>query len=88
LSADPLATGRWVHVAVTLSGKLGTLYVDGVPAGSHDGIWMTPYQMGHTTRTWLGRSQYGGDQFFKGRMQDFRVYSGALGASDIAALAR
>jgi hypothetical protein len=49
---------------------------------------MTPYQMGHTTRTWLGRSQYGGDQFFKGRMQDFRVYSGALGASDIAALAR
>jgi hypothetical protein len=88
LSAEPLATGRWVHVAVTLSGKLGTLYVDGVPAGSHDGIWMTPYQMGHTTRTWLGRSQYGGDQFFKGRMQDFRVYSGALGASDIAALAR
>jgi hypothetical protein len=88
LSADPLPTGRWVHVAVTLSGTVGTLYVDGSPVASNNEIWITPYQLGHTTRTWLGRSQYGGDRFFKGRMQDLRIYSGALGAADIAELAR
>jgi hypothetical protein len=88
LFADPLPNDRWVHVAVTLSGTVGTLYVDGAPVASHDGIWMTPYQMGHTTQTWLGRSQYGGDRLFKGRMQDVRIYSGALSAGAIAELAK
>jgi hypothetical protein len=43
LSADPLPTGRWVHVAVTLSGTVGTLYVDGSPVASQNEIWITPY---------------------------------------------
>ena len=88
LSAPVLPTGRWVHVAVTLAGTVGTIYVDGAPAGSHDGIWMAPNQFGQTTQTWLGRSQYGGDPFFKGRMQDLRIYSGALTPAAIAELAR
>lgn len=83
-----LPTGRWVHVAVTLSGTVGTLFIDGAPVASADGLWMAPYQFGQTTRTWVGRSQYGGDPFFKGRMQDLRIYSGALGAAAIADLAR
>jgi hypothetical protein len=83
-----LPTGRWVHVAVTLSGTQGTLYVDGAPVASQDGIWMAPHQFGATTRTWLGRSQYGADPFFKGRLQDLRIYSGALDAAAIAQLAR
>jgi hypothetical protein len=76
-----------VHVAVTLSGTVGTLYVDGTPVASQNEIWITPYQLGHTTRTWLGRSQYPRDPFFKGRMQDLRIHSGALGATRIAELA-
>lgn len=88
LHADPLPTGRWVHVAFTLSGTVGTLYLDGAPVASHDQVWITPYQLGHTTRTWLGRSQYGADRFFDGRMQDLRIYSGALSAAGLAELAR
>lgn len=88
LSADPLPTGRWVHVAVTLAGTVGTLYVDGLQVATHNEVWMNPYQMGHTKQTWLGRSQYGGDRYFKGRMQDFRIYSGALSATQVADLAR
>jgi hypothetical protein len=88
LHTDPLPNDRWVHVAVTLSGTVGTLYVDGAPVVSHDGIWMTPYQMGHTTKNWLGRSQYPRDRLFKGRMQDVRIYSGALPAAEVAALAK
>ncbi|MET0548692.1 MAG: hypothetical protein ABW002_05405 [Xanthomonas sp.] len=40
------------------------------------------------SQTWLGRSQYGGDPYFKGRMQDLRIYSGAQDAAFIAGLAR
>lgn len=74
----PLSTGRWVHVAVTLSGTTGTLYVDGTIAG-------TNAQM---TQNWLGRSQFSNDPDLQGRVDDFRIYSGALGATEIAALAQ
>jgi len=86
-AASPLTTGRWVHLAVTLSGTRGTLYVDGISAGSSDAIALAPFQLGSTTQNWLGRSQYAGDPFFNGRMQDLRLYSGALTAAQVAALA-
>ncbi|MDR7151820.1 hypothetical protein J2W49_003796 [Hydrogenophaga palleronii] len=88
LFADALPTGRWVHVALTQSGKVASLYVAGRLAARHDGIWITPYQLGHTTQNWIGRSQYGGDRYFKGRLQDFRIYSGALTAAQVATLAQ
>jgi hypothetical protein len=82
-----LPTGRWVHVAVTLSGEQGTLYVDGAAAGTNTGIALAPFQLGNTTQNWLGRSQYSADPYFNGRMHDLRVYSGALSAAEVAALA-
>jgi hypothetical protein len=85
-TAQPLATGRWVHVAVTLRGTVGTIYVDGATGGTADGILLAPWQLGTTPRNWLGRSQYGTDPYFNGRMQDLRIYSGALSATEIAAL--
>lgn len=88
VSTGVLPTGRWVHVAASLSGTVGTLYVDGAQVATGNGIWINPFQLGHTTQTWLGRSQYGGDPYFKGRMQDFRIYSGAQDAAFIADLAR
>ena len=85
-TAQPLPSGRWVHVAVTLRGTVGTIYVDGAATGSADGILLAPWQLGVTPQNWLGRSQYGTDPHFNGRMQDLRIYSGALSAAEIAAL--
>jgi hypothetical protein len=88
MAADTaLATGRWVHLAVTLSGTVGTLYVDGAPAATNPNISFAPFQLGATTQNWLGRSQYAADPYFHGRMQDLRLYSGALSAGQVAALA-
>ena len=87
VATSALPTGRWVHVAVTLSGTQGTLYVDGAVAGSSASIALAPFQLGSTTQNWLGRSQYSADPAFNGRMQDLRLYSGALSAQEVAALA-
>jgi hypothetical protein len=87
VAADALPTGRWVHVAVKLTGDVGKLFVDGVQAGEGAGIVVTPYQLGATVNAWLGRSQYGADPSFNGLLQDLRVYSGALSDAEIAALA-
>lgn len=84
----PLATGRWVHLAATRRGSTVTLYVDGQAVGSNTAAEFAPYQMGDTAQNWLGRAQYGGDPYLAGRLQDFRLYSGALPAAQIAALAQ
>jgi hypothetical protein len=76
---------RWVHVAVTLLGSTGRLYLDGKEAGSSDGILLSPYQVGDQV-CFLGRNW--GHPAFNGRIQDFRVRSGALSAEEIAALAQ
>jgi fibronectin type 3 domain-containing protein len=81
-----LPSGGWHHVAVTLSGSTGTLYVNGQQVGQNTAMTLRPANLGVTTQNRIGRSQYN-DPYFNGRIDDFRLYAGALSASDIAALA-
>jgi hypothetical protein len=81
-----LPTGKWVHVAVTLSGSLATLYVDGVAVGNNAAMPLAPFRLGDTTQNWIGRSQYSSDPYFAGLVDDFRIYYGALSAADIGSL--
>ena len=83
----PLKTGRWVHLAVTLAGRLGTLYVDGVPVGTNPNMFLAPCDLGETTQNWLGRSQFDNMSYLQAQIDDFRIYSGALDSADIATLA-
>jgi len=80
-----LPTGAWTHVAVTVSGNLGVLYVNGVEVGRNEAITITPMSLGGTWQNWIGRSQYS-DPYLNGRVDDFRIYSNALAASDVLAL--
>jgi hypothetical protein len=81
-----LMPGAWTHVAVTLSGTTGTLYVNGVAVASN--IAMLDGQLSSigTSRNWLGRSQFSGDPYFKGFIDEFRIYKGVLTQAQIAAL--
>jgi len=85
-ASSALPSGQWVQVAVTLSGTTGTLYVNGKPVGTNPDLHLAPFRLGHTTHNWLGRSQYASDAYFKGQIDDFRIYYGALSVSEIAAL--
>lgn len=80
-----LPTGAWTHVAVTLSGSTGILYVNGAEVGRNSSMTLTPNSLGATTQNYIGRSQYS-DPYLNGRVDDFRIYAAALSAIEIARL--
>jgi hypothetical protein len=75
------------HVAVTLSGTTGTLYVNGAVVGTNPDLTLTPADLGNTTQDWIGRSQYPGDPYLAATVDDFQIYSSALTAAQVGALA-
>ena len=75
-----------MHVAVTLSGRVGTLYVNGVAVGTNPAMDFPPYQIGNTNQNWIGRSQFPNDPYLNGKIDDFQIYDGALNAEQIKAL--
>lgn len=81
-----LATGTWTHVAVTLSGSTGTLYVNGTPVGANTAMNLNPNSLGITTQNYIGKSQFGTDPYFNGLVDEFQIYSRALSASEISAM--
>jgi len=81
-----LSTGIWHHVAVTLSGSVGVLYIDGAAVGTNSSMTLHPSNLGSTTQNYIGKSQWA-DPNLTGSVDDFRIYSRALSAAEIAGLA-
>jgi concanavalin A-like lectin/glucanase superfamily protein/F5/8 type C domain-containing protein len=82
---EPLPANRWTHLAVTLAGTTGTLYVDGSPVATNTGMTLSPESLGATDRNWIGRSQYG-DPTLDATVDDFQIYDRALSDAEVQAL--
>jgi len=82
-----LATG-WHHVAVAISSTTMTaeLYLDGVVVGRNT-VTVLPKDLGNTTKNFLGDSQWEGDAFFTGSLDEFRIYNRALSEAEVRYLA-
>jgi rhamnogalacturonan endolyase len=79
-------TAGWQHVAVTLEGTVGILYVNGIPAGTNSSMRLKPSLLNRTRQNYIGRSQWSADPYLNGRVDDFRIYDGALTPDEIAML--
>jgi hypothetical protein len=82
-----LPLNTWSHVAVTLSGSTGTLYLNGTPVATNENMTLHPSNLGNTNQNWIGRSQFAADPFLNSTVDDFNIYDHALSGTDIAALA-
>ncbi|MBW4889748.1 putative Ig domain-containing protein [Mucilaginibacter sp. HMF5004] len=81
----PVTTGAWTNFAVTQAGALAIMYVNGVEVGRNASMTLKPSSLGTTTQTWIGKSQFTADPMLTGTVDDFKVYSRALSATEIAA---
>ncbi len=83
---QPLPVGEWLHVAVTLEGSTGILYLNGEEVGRNDAMTIAPKDLGITNQNYIGKSQWTGDVYLDGRVDEFQIYNNALSAEGILAL--
>jgi len=81
-----LPIAGWHHVAVTLNGATGTLYVDGAQVGQNTAMTLNPSSLGSTTINRIGRSQFSADPYLNGKVDDFHIYGTVLTAAQIGTL--
>ncbi|MCA9261610.1 MAG: LamG domain-containing protein, partial [Planctomycetales bacterium] len=87
INGPTLSTGQWYHVAITLEGGVGTMYLNGAQVAVNSSITLNPADLGTTTQNYLGDSQYVNDPALLGRIDDFQIYSQALSADLIQQMA-
>lgn len=82
---DALPVGKWVHMALTLRGNTGILYIDGKPKVAAF-ITMNPSDVlaSGQQHNYIGRSQCDADPLYNGQIGDFRIYDYALSMKAIA----
>jgi hypothetical protein len=87
LTGTTIAASEWHHVAAVIDATGGHLYLDGVLAASSTTMTLKPSDLGAMPNDWIGRSEFATDPYFDGMIDEFRVYTRALAASEIAMLA-
>jgi len=82
-----LPTNSWVHVAVTLDGSTGLLYLEGNPVATNANLTLRPWQA-LARSNYVGKSQWPADPLFSGRIDSFRIFGRALSGAEIMDLAQ
>jgi hypothetical protein len=79
--ASALETGKWIHVAATIDGSgIASLYKNGEQIKSGN-IWLPDTLK--RTRNYIGKSNFEGDAYFKGKISDLRLWTTARTVEEI-----
>ena len=76
----------WTRVAVTLANNTARLYVNGVEVASNPAMTNRPSALGVTTNNFIGKSASSAYPAFNGAVDEFRIYQGAVSATDVVLL--
>ncbi|KAK6833166.1 hypothetical protein PG987_007860 [Apiospora arundinis] len=80
-----LPVNQWAHIAITLEGTTGTMYVNGQVAGTNTDMTLNPTSLDNPGNRWIGRSQYG-DAPLKATIDEFHIFNRALSEAEIQSL--
>ncbi|WIV17597.1 family 43 glycosylhydrolase [Paenibacillus polygoni] len=85
LSQAKLPQNEWTHVAVTLEGNTGTMYVNGQPVATNKEMTYNPKDL-LANEAYLGKSRFAADPYFNGSLDEVSIYNQALSKEDIQSL--
>jgi hypothetical protein len=93
LHANPIVPADgWRHVAVTIDGSQGVVYVNGTgitgTTTTSSTLTLRPSDLGTIDYAYLGKSPWGVDPHFDGQIDEVRVYRRALSATEVQTLAQ
>ena len=77
----PLIIGQWTHLVFTLSGSIGTLYMNGLQISQSFDMY-APRNVNRTLN-YVGKSNWVGEANFWGDLDDFRIYNRPLSQSEV-----
>ena len=80
-----LPTG-WQHVAFTLEGNTGTIWLNGEPFAQNPAITQRAAGLGNSTQNWIGRSQFAADPLLDAAIDEFQIFDRALSQAELAEL--
>jgi len=83
IKSGGLTRGIWKRMAYTLNGRTAILYEDGVEIARNTNITLAPKDVENTIANYLGKPAYLQDNYFKGKIKEFRIYNRALSAQEI-----
>ncbi|MGC8742829.1 MAG: glycosyl hydrolase [Verrucomicrobiia bacterium] len=86
INAPALTAGVWTHLALTINGNTGKLFINGALVASNTSLTIRTSDV-ERKYNYLGKSQFPADLLFNGRFDDFRFYDYALTDSEIASIA-
>ena len=86
LETASLTTGTWTHVAVTISGSTGKLFINGTVVASSTTMSINPAAI-PLIYSYLGKSQFSADPLFRGMMDEVVLNGYALSDTQVASLA-
>ncbi len=81
--STPLGTEYAVTLTYSFTGNTARLYTNGVLVAT-GGVSKPLSALTDDNNVWLGRSQFQGDPYFAGKIDEFRFYSGAMTPTDVA----
>lgn len=76
-----LTDNNWHHVVATYNGAVRALYLDGILLKSEQ--YNEPILFSAGTKAFIGVNLPGGDDYFKGKIDETRIYNRALSCNEI-----
>ncbi len=76
-AAIPLTPNTWYHIAVSIEHATNTvrIYINGQLQGTNTNFFNRLSSIGNTVNNWIGRSQFPGDPYFDGIIDEVRISS-------------